>query len=149
MVEFAAVLMPLVLILVGIIQFGFLFGSYVNTSNAAREGARAGTVHVYNTAQSTAQNDLARCEAVLAAVNAAIAQPMPGSFAGSCATSAGGGDLAVTYPDSATCTASTRSGCRIDVAVTYRQPIFVPLVEAFLGSGGTVTLTANVTMVVN
>ena len=42
MVEFAAVLLPVLLIIVGIIQFGLLFGANVTLTNAAREAARAG-----------------------------------------------------------------------------------------------------------
>src|SRR5687768_15766580 len=41
LVEFAAVLLPLLLIVVGIVQFGFLFGANVTLTNAAREAARA------------------------------------------------------------------------------------------------------------
>src|SRR5688572_16610895 len=66
MVEFAAVLLPLILILVGIIQSGFLFSAYVGISNAAREGARAGTIYEYDAAQGQGQNDLLRCQAILA-----------------------------------------------------------------------------------
>ena len=40
MVEFAMVLLPLLLIVVGIIQFGLLFGANVTLTNAAREAAR-------------------------------------------------------------------------------------------------------------
>ena len=44
MVEFAAVLLPVLLIVVGIIQFGLLFGANVTLTNAAREAARAATI---------------------------------------------------------------------------------------------------------
>ena len=48
MVEFAAVLLPLLLLIVGIVQFGLLFGANVTLTNAAREAARAGTIYVYD-----------------------------------------------------------------------------------------------------
>src|SRR6187431_2982529 len=48
MVEFAAVLLPVLLLIVGIIQFGLLFGANVTLTNAAREAARAGTIYVYD-----------------------------------------------------------------------------------------------------
>ena len=49
MVEFAPVLLPiLLLIVVAIVQFGLLFGANVTLTNAAREGARAGTIYVYD-----------------------------------------------------------------------------------------------------
>jgi hypothetical protein len=43
-----------------------------------------------------------------------------------------------------------RVGYRLTVRVTYRQPVFVPLLDAVLGGGdGVVDLRAAVTMVVN
>ena len=50
LVEFALVLMPLFVILLAIIQFGFIFNAYVTITNATREGARNGTVYVYDAA---------------------------------------------------------------------------------------------------
>lgn len=78
MVEFAAVLMPVMLIVVGIIQFGLLFGANVTLTNAAREGARAGTIYVFNSGLSndpaTARtlNDQDRCTAVVQAATSAF-----------------------------------------------------------------------------
>lgn len=78
MVEFAAVLMPVMLIVVGIIQFGLLFGANVTLTNAAREGARAGTIYVFNSGLSndpaTARtlNDQDRCSAVVQAATSAF-----------------------------------------------------------------------------
>ena len=93
MVEFAAVLLPLILVLVGIIQFGFLFAAYVGVSNAAREGARNGTIYVYNPQLTQSANDVARCGVILATSQQSLDTGVPGQFSGSCATSAGGGDL--------------------------------------------------------
>src|SRR5687767_8057463 len=47
LVEFSLVLLPLMLVLLGIIQFGLIFNSYVTMTNAAREGARTGTIYVH------------------------------------------------------------------------------------------------------
>lgn len=151
MVEFAAVLLPLVLILVGIIQFGFLFSAYVGVSNAAREAARTGTIHEYDANQGQGQNDLERCQAILAAAAQSLDPAVPGDFAGTCATVNGGGDLTIAYPDAGTCTGSSRTGCQVRVTLTYRQPVFVPLVGTFLSTGGdsTIGLSAAVTMVLN
>lgn len=151
MVEFAAVLLPLILVLVGIIQFGFLFSAYVGVSNAAREAARMGTIHQFDTDLTPGQNDSARCAAVLQAADQSLDPAVPGTFAGSCDTVNGGGDFAIAYPDSGTCTGSSRTGCLVRVTLTYRQPLFVPLVGTFLGADGTgqVPLSATVTMVIN
>ena len=42
LVEFSLILMPLFFILLGIIQFGFIFNTYVTMTNAARDAARHG-----------------------------------------------------------------------------------------------------------
>jgi Flp pilus assembly protein TadG len=151
MVEFAAVLLPLVLVLVGIIQFGFLFSAYVGVSNAAREAARMATIYEFDTDLTPGQNDAARCTAVVQAADQSLDPAVPGTFTGSCDTVSGGGDFAIAYPDSGTCTGSSRTGCLVRVTLTYRQPLFVPLVGTFLGTDGTgqVPLSATVTMVIN
>ena len=151
MVEFAAVLLPLVLILAGIIQFGFLFSAYVGVSNAAREAAREGSIHEFDASVSQAANDLARCQAILTAATQSIDPGVPGTFSGNCSTVTGGGDLAIAYPDSGTCTGTSRTGCQLRVTLTYRQPLFVPLVGVFLNADANnmVPLGAVVTMVLN
>src|SRR5687768_3019406 len=68
LVEFALVMMPLFIILLGIIQFGFIFNAYVTITNASREGARIGTVYVYEASLSKAQNDLQRNNSIKATV---------------------------------------------------------------------------------
>src|SRR5918996_46232 len=67
MVEFAAVLLPVLLIVVGIIQFGLLFGANVTLTNAAREAARAATIEPFDVSEgsSRAGNDINRCTAAL------------------------------------------------------------------------------------
>src|SRR5712691_280635 len=66
LVEFSLILMPLFLILLGIIQFGFIFNTYVTMTNAARDAARLGTIYVYDrtSGMTKATNDLARNEAI-------------------------------------------------------------------------------------
>ncbi len=44
LVEFALVLPVLVLLLVGIFEFGFIFNAYLQINHASREGARTGAV---------------------------------------------------------------------------------------------------------
>ena len=48
LVEFSLVLFPLFFILLGIIQFGFIFNTYVTMTNAAARRARIGTIYVYD-----------------------------------------------------------------------------------------------------
>ena len=145
------VLLPLILVLVGIIQFGFLFSAYVGVSNAAREAARAATIHQWDGSTGQAGNDIARCQDALAAASASLDDGVPGQFSGTCGSASGGGDLSIAYPDSATCVGSSRTGCQIRVTITYRQPLFVPLVGTFLSADAQnrIALTGTVTMVIN
>jgi Flp pilus assembly protein TadG len=150
LVEFAVVLLPLILVLVGILQFGFLFAAYVGVSNSAREAGRAGTIYEYDANEGQGQNDLQRCQAILLAAQQSLDVGVPGQFAGTCAAVTGGGDLAIAYPDSGTCTGSSRTGCQLKVTLTFRQPIIVPLVGSFLANtNGMISLRATVTMVIN
>jgi len=72
MVEFAAVVLPILLIVVAVIQFGLLFGTSVSLTNAAREGARAATIFVYDNGGTRANNDLDRCTDALSAARQAF-----------------------------------------------------------------------------
>ncbi len=44
LVEFALLIPLLILILMAIIEFGFIFNAYITISNASREGARLGSL---------------------------------------------------------------------------------------------------------
>lgn len=44
LVETALIILVILLLLMGIIEFGFIFYAYVRVSNATREGARAGSL---------------------------------------------------------------------------------------------------------
>jgi len=159
LVEFALVLTPLFFVLLGIIQFGFIFNSYVTMTNAAREGARSGTVYLYNRALSKDQNDLARNEAIRAAVTNSmnlLGKTTP-HFATTTSWSKSGlvftdGDLLVTYVVPAGITdTDTRRGETITVRATYHMDLIVPIVSGFLpaDAGGRLRLIGEVTMVVN
>lgn len=177
LVEFVAVLLPLLLVLVGIIQFGLLFNTNVTITNAAREGARAGTIYVYDRQHDRTWNDAQRCTAVLTAVENAfgILSTTSPNFSvttsgGVCSNSTGetqaNGDLVISYcasmatPDApcpdpldstSTCSADTRAGCLIRVQLTYRQDIIVPFIGALLStdSSGRFNQTVRATMVIN
>lgn len=67
LVEFALLLPVLMYILMGIMQFGLIFAAYITINNAAREGARWGSIYVYNSAsgQIQATNDVSRQDGML------------------------------------------------------------------------------------
>ena len=96
--------MPLFLILLGIIQFGFIFNTYITMTNAARDAGRLGTVYVYDRTLTKAQNDLARNDTIKAQVISAmngLSTTAPRFTTGSTWTQSGltftNGDLVITY----------------------------------------------------
>lgn len=64
LVEFALVLIPLLLVVMGIIQFGFIFNTYVTLSNGVREAARDGSIYVYSQGCNPTANDALRNERI-------------------------------------------------------------------------------------
>jgi Flp pilus assembly protein TadG len=159
LVEFALVLMPLFIILLGIIQFGFVFNSYVTITNATREGARTGTIYMYDPSLSKAQNDVARNNAVKTALTSSmnlLGKVAPNFTTSGSWTQSGltytNGDLVVTYviPAGASDT-DARPGQQLTVRATYHQDLIIPLISALLpkDAGGRLGLTGEVTMVVN
>ena len=159
LVEFALVMIPLFVILLGIIQFGFIFNAYVTITNAAREGARTGTVYVYEPGLSKAQNDLARNNAIKSSLIGSmnlLTKTAPNFTTSTTWTQSGlvftNGDLVVTYSNPAGVPeADTRVGQQITVRALYHQDLIIPMIAQLLpkDAGGRLALTSEVTMVVN
>jgi Flp pilus assembly protein TadG len=177
LVEFAAVLLPIMFLVVGIIQFGLLFGANVTLTNAAREGARAGTIYVYNGSHTKAWNDAQRCGDVIDAARQAMGFLSTSTphftvtlTGGACPTPTGdgqtNGDMTISYcsyvvtpsgscPDSAdpgtTCPPDTRESCLMRITLTYRSDIIVPFIGGIIGTdaNGRFAQRATATMVVN
>jgi Flp pilus assembly protein TadG len=159
LVEFSLIVMPLFLILLGIIQFGFIFNTYVTMTNASRDAARLGTVYVYDRTLTKDQNDLARNNSIKTQVISSMNQlstTSPRFATGSSWSQSGAtytnGDLQITYtlPSGVTDT-DPRTGYRITVKATYHQDLVVPLIDTFLpkDAGGRLQLSGEVTMVIN
>ena len=159
LVEFALVMMPLFIILLGIIQFGFIFNAYVTITNASREGARLGTVYVFEPGLSKSQNDLARNNkiktAVLGSMNL-LTKTAPNFATSTTWTQSGttftNGDLIVEYSNPAAVPETdTRVGQQITVRALYHQDLIIPLVAQLLArdANGRLGLTSETTMVVN
>jgi Flp pilus assembly protein TadG len=161
LVEFSLIILPLFVIVLGIIQFGLIFNTYVTMTNAARDAARTGTIYVYTreSGETQATNDLARNESiktqVLASMNM-LGKSAPYFTTGSTWSQSGdtytNGDLVITYvlPTGVT-NSETRTGQEVTVRATYHQDLIVPIIPLFLpkDSDGRMTLTGEVTMVVN
>jgi hypothetical protein len=166
MVEFAAVLLPLLVIVVGIVQFGLLFGANVSLTNAAREAAREASIYRYVGVDGTSVNGVNRCTAAVGAATQAFgfltagaphfsaASPCPagsdlngdgnhdrwlnGSVEVSfCASGTAPGDPCPDTSDSTSyCSVASGEGCLVRVQLVYNQSIVVPLLDAILDGDG-------------
>lgn len=103
LVEFAIILPVLLLLVMGIIQFGLMFNSYISVCSASREGARVGVV-----GSTDAQ------------IESAIRTDFP-SINTSDLT------IAVTTPDS-----NRTPGEALTVTVTYKYHITIPIIKNLL-----------------
>lgn len=159
LVEFSLVLMPLFVILLAIIQFGFIFNAYVTITNAAREGARNGTVYIYDANLSKAQNDLARNESIRTSVINSmnlLTKVAPNFTTTGTWTQSGttytNGDLVVSYVlPAGTTDTDARVGQQITVRAVYHQDLIIPIIAQLLprDANGRLGLTGEVTMVQN
>lgn len=161
LVEFALLLPVLMYILMGILQFGLIFASYITINNAVREGARWGSVYVYSTASCSGtckdSNDADRQDGVLDRIVQArgvLNIPTSGStsnFDTGSSWAAGTvsadcfiqtptpssavkrGDVTVCYTvPSGVTDNDPRRGEYMEVMAYYHQPVFVPLLDVFL-----------------
>jgi Flp pilus assembly protein TadG len=126
--EFALVLPPLVAILLGIIQLGFIFNAYVTVANAAREGARAGSVWVADQTASQLSNDGARTAYVQAVVNGSLGLLDPANATTTVTPIIDGSACRGTAGD------TRRKDQCVRVHVEYCLPLIIPLIDTLLGS---------------
>jgi Flp pilus assembly protein TadG len=124
LVEFAFVLPVLVLVVVGIIDFGFLFQQYEVVTNAAREGARVGILPGYSTTDVQARVTSYLGEAGLSATPTIGVQmvSIPGG------------------------TGAPAQGVRVTVSYPHTYTFLSSIATWFGGSFGTTTLSAVSTM---
>jgi Flp pilus assembly protein TadG len=158
LVEFALVMIPLFVILLGIIQFGFIFNAYITLTNATREGGRTGTIYI---AQQTSKsiNDSLRNAAIRTSVRGSmnLLNTNAPNFATTTTWTQSGdtytnGDLVVTYsnpggvPDT-----TSRVGQQVTVRATYHQDLIIPMIAQLLprDANGRLGLTGEITMVIN
>jgi len=126
LVEFAIVLPVLLLITMGIVDFGFMFQRYVVLTNAAMEGARVAVLPGYTTPDVQARvQEYATNGGIPGTLNPPLVEDVP--------LPAPGG---ATWP-----------GKRVTVTLDYGFNYLGPIAAIFGGGGGrTVTLTARSTM---
>jgi Flp pilus assembly protein TadG len=154
MVEFALILVPLMMLFMGIIQFGLLFSSQLGLINSTREGARYGATLITDGTNATTTAAQVYCYTLgMTSSGAAcsiggvvqagtLGRAMPGYNPNNvCRTSGGACGTAVTSvgycyyanPD------GTTYSLRLNVTVAYRHPLIVPLISSIVDGmdGGT------------
>jgi Flp pilus assembly protein TadG len=178
MVEFAMVLLPLLLIVVGIIQLGLLFAANVTLTNVTREAARSATIYSFDISDSRATNDVNRCTAAVTAARQSFgiltAASPHFSAAATCPAGADlngdgyhdrwvNGDMTVTLcssmatstspcPTTGTyCSVDDPVDCLVQVSITYRSDIVVPFIGALMptDANGRFVQQSVATMVMN
>lgn len=110
LVEFAIVLPILLMLVMGIIQFGMMLNSYLAIENASREGARAGIVGSTD-----------------AEIETLIISTSP---------SLNPADLTVILTPSET---NRRSGDTLTVTVTYNYKFNIPIISSIFDNGKIIT----------
>jgi len=118
MIEFGLTLPLLLLLVLGMIEFGFLFREYEIVTNAAREGARIAVLPTYSTtAAARINNATARVNQYLA--NAGLNPSLPG--------------VSVTVgPPVGNVLAAPATGCVWSVPVTVTYPHPVPFIGGIM-----------------
>jgi Flp pilus assembly protein TadG len=140
-VEFALTLPLLLLVVLGIIEFGFLFQQYEVVTNAAREGARIATLPTYSAnATATQTNVTTRVNQYLAAGGLGSASAIYGGSGcpGACTW----------LPVNDTIIAGTPGLCVkvFPLTVEYQHPVaFVGGVLTFFGRSLPTTITLRAT----
>ncbi len=131
-----ALILPILLILLfGIIIAGFMFSTYIQVSNATREGARAGSVYPLTRANSGLSIDQTVRNAILSAlgnlpINASSFVVTSGDVV--CQVRTQASSYATLY-NCADGTLDPRPGDRLFVSVTYHytQPILAAALPMF------------------
>jgi Flp pilus assembly protein TadG len=151
-VEFALVVPLLVLILFGVINFGFVFSQKASLSNAVRVGARFGSVNAYTSSHSCkAVVDKVRDSAVTVGLSAAqkknvvvtVSRLSAGGAATTVCSGASGADASVPTAPCLNPTASVTDPESLQVSATYSSSLLVPTP----GLGSSVTVSASSTFV--
>ena len=143
LVEFALVLIPLMLILGGVLQFAFILGAQIGLTNAAREDARFASV-----TQTTSANVATNAAAVITKLEANGGSPPSGLLARNVQAYVPTNLVTTGANPTQVCYSSYQdeSGAwsvRVRVDVVYGHPLFIPLISGILGGTNQFRLSAS------
>lgn len=126
--EFALILVPLMLILGGIIQFGLVYGTQIGIENATRETARRAVLLETWSAADASANGATTIAYLTASSGGALAGNVQGYLPGNLVTGASG--TRVCY--SAFVDPSGDDQVRLTVTTVYRHPLFLPIIGSLV-----------------
>lgn len=143
-VELALTFPIVFLLILTVFELGFAFNAYITVVSAARQGAKAGAVYVFDPTASVSANDQNRESGT------GTSTPYVGNVRDTMASSLGALKTTAPYFDKATSvtisyspavgTVDTRQGDLISVQVVYRYQFLTQLV-----GNATITLTGQAT----
>ena len=141
MVEFALVLVPLMLLLLGAVQFGVIWAAQVGVTNAVRDAARAASgIQPKVAGSATGAIDSTTERAFASSVDSTVLSPgLSKNVPFFSATAAARSVCYVKFTDAALNTALNAT-----VTVTYGHSIFIPLLSVFLGPTISTTTTLSI-----
>jgi Flp pilus assembly protein TadG len=138
-VEFALVLVPLMLLLVGAIQFGMIWATQVGVTNAVRDAARAAS-GVQPKSNSAGDVTQASEQSYAGSINTTVLTP---ALAGKVPF------FSPAAPQKQVCystftDAAGNPGLQATVTVIYAHPIIVPLLTAVMGNAISTTASLSI-----
>jgi Flp pilus assembly protein TadG len=144
LVEFAIVLPILMLLVIGIIDFGFAFNSWGTTQNAAREAARAAAVtNSVSTIKNRATVAGSSIDVAAAEISLACNRPTINNTFYDCTKGLNGSGTCTNGPCSAPGTWHEMEGDIVRITVDHPYRFRTPL-PSLVGLGATVTLKASI-----
>lgn len=142
LVEFALILIPIMLLLLGALQFGVIWAAQVGITNAVRDAVRAASGIQPKVAGDPTGSVTTTSEAAFAnSINANVLVPgLQNHVPFFSATSVTAQSICYsTFTDAASGTA-----LRATATVTYGHPIFIPLISAVIGPSISTTTTMSI-----
>ena len=148
LVELAISLPVVMLMIMGVIDFGWVLYAQIQVASASYEGARAGAMFNGDITQDTPTNDSARAQAIENAIYNPTGTPSTDALGMLNAADLNNfnvnTDVQVTTPDPVNIYNTTRIGQRLYVTVTFHQPIWFTVLPGISNARIIVTRTTKV-----